>query len=213
MIQLVCDILKDRIADLPFVDVIAGLTQPVIDKRAAMTNAADIKIQKRIPVSYDIADKQSAKNAHLGAERDLVPNSAKKSIIYFEDYGTTVDKAVKTGNFNVAMVGNIRLVCWLNRKELVIYKYKHISAHVMSEMLKVLVTGRSISDNGITRMFVTASRLPVQDASIFARYNYDEAEFQYLRPPFEYFAIDLTVRYCVSPECLPYLNLNAEAHD
>ena len=35
------------------------------------------------------------------------------------------------------------------------------------------------------------------------RYNYDSSETQYLRPPYEYFAIDLTVKYVLRIGCVP----------
>ena len=47
-----------------------------------------------------------------------------------------------------------------------------------------------------------------QVKSIFSKYSYDETILQFLRPPFEYFAIDLIVTFIMRGDCLPEININ-----
>lgn len=203
MTKELCSILKERLADMDFVDVLAGLAQPVIDTK--FKEIEGVKIAKKMPVSYDVV---GGKSMYLGMERELVPNKSKKSIIYFEDFGTNADTSATVGARFMALSSQIRIVCFLNKEKLHQYKYNEVTAHCQSEILKRLVSGAGFSGNGITRIFCNIRQIPIQDANIFSRYNYDEAELQYLRPPFEYFAIDLTVRYQVIKSCLTAINLS-----
>lgn len=189
MTKEVATILKNRLAGLPFSDVIAGIVQPVVDEK--FTDDTNLRIQKKMPVSYDT---NQGKNTFLGSERQLVPDQGRKSFIYFEDFGSVENtKNVRAGD--LGYTSSLRLVCWLNKGKLDVDKYAEITAICIGEILKRLITPVAINDKGITRLFCRASRIVQQDAGIFSRYSYDEAELQYLRPPFEYFAIDLQCTY------------------
>jgi len=204
MVKEVSSIMKDRLSTLPFLDVIAGVAQPVIDVK--FRNDDNVKISKKMPVSYDLV---GGKSAVLGMERQLVPDQSKKSILYFEDFGTTQDTGARAQALSNSYVSNIRLVCWINKTKMVQYKYREITAQCIAAINRKLITGTSINSDGITRLMISLSRIPIQNADIFSRYNYDEAELQYLRPPFEYFAIDYTCKYRVKESCLPYINFEA----
>lgn len=197
-------VLKQQLVGLSFIDQLAGIVQPVIDQKFVDNdeekNSITNKIVKRMPVSYDLI---GGKDKYLGSERQLVPNESKKSIIYFEDFGTTVDTGKNVSTRVTAYNANIRLVCWLNKRKLNEDKYNELTAFCITEITKRLVKGKAINMLGITRLFLTVSRIPIQDAQIFSRYNYDEAELQYLRPPFEYFAIDFNARFATIGNCLP----------
>lgn len=204
MVKEVASIMKDRVSSLPFLDVIAGVAQPVIDVK--FRNGDNMKIEKKMPVSYDLV---GGKSAILGMERQLVPDQSKKSILYFEDFGTTQDTGARASALTMSYISTIRLVCWINKTKMVQYKYREITAQCIAQINRALITGTSINSDGITRLMISLNRIPIQNADIFSRYNYDEAELQYLRPPFEYFAIDYTCKYRVKESCLPYINFEA----
>ena len=188
-------ILKNRLVGLSFSEVIGGLAQAVSIVRYGGTigtdQVASLKIVKKLPVTYDMA---AGSNIYLGMEQELVPNQNKKSIIYFEDFGTNSDPNGRAGT--LAFISQIRLACWINRRNIGNGSpYAELTSKCIDEILHRIVTGKALNENGITRLFVNNPRFPIQDANIFSRYNYDEVESQYLRPPFEYFAIDFTARY------------------
>lgn len=204
MTKEIASVLKSRLSGLPFLDTLAGLAQPVIDVK--MRDDDNFKIVKKMPVSYDVA---GPKNTFLGMERQLVPDQSRKSILYFEDFGTVPDTSGRAGARSLSFISTLRVVCWINKTKLVNYKYNELTAVCMAEIINRLVIGTAINMNGIARLMVSVGRIPIQDAAIFSRYNYDEAELQYLRPPFEYFAIDLNCKYQVVRGCLPNINLSA----
>lgn len=205
MVKELCAILKGRVADLPFLETIAGLVQPVMDVRYAGTNQ-DIKIVKKMPVSYDFVD---GKDEILGMERQLVPDQGRKGMLYFEDFGTVPDTGRDVPANKIALITKVRVVCWMNKNAMVNYAYNEITAVTAAAVINKLCTGNATSSNGIVRLMVSLSAMPIQDINIFSRYNYHEAELQFLRPPFEYFALDLNCKYRIEPRCLPYINLNA----
>lgn len=201
MVKEVANILKGRLINLPFLHTVAGLAQPVIDSKYA-GDQENQKIQRKLPVSYDIED-------GVG-ERALVPDGTKKGILYFEDYGTQPDTGTKVRAGQLALITRMRVVCWVNKQKILEgdnVKYDEVTASFVADIVARLVSGSAINSTiGISRLFVTLAGLPIQDANIFSRYNYDEAELQYLRPPYEYFAIDLQCKYWVSQTCFQQLN-------
>lgn len=188
-------VLKSLLAPCSFVDTIAGIVQAVTDVKFA--DGTDTRLAKKKPVSYDTS---LGKSPFLGMERELVPNQARKSIMYFEDFGSTSDTQARANSFS--FITNIRFVCWMNKKNMGYDTYDDVTAQCIQEVLHLLITGRGINLNGIARLMVSNPRVLIQDANVFSRYNYDEDVFQYLRPPFEYFAIDLTCRYELRTQCI-----------
>lgn len=188
-------ILKNQLHNIQFLDVVAGIVQPVIDVKH--TDDSPAAISKKMPVSYDVT---GTNNSLLGTERQLVPDKSKKSILYFEDLGSTTDSNGKAGR--LTMITSIRLVCWMNKEKMGYSKYEDITARCISEILNRLIKGSCINYGGITRLFVSNPRILIQDAAIFSKYNYTEEVVQYLRPPFEYFAIDLTCKYEARRPCM-----------
>lgn len=184
------NVLKGRLTDLPFLDVVAGIVQPVVDTK--FKSVDNLAVSKKMPVSYDVTGKGTV----LGLERQLVPDQSKKSILYFEDFGSTTDAGAKAGT--LAFISNIRLVFWMNKLNCGWEKYDEVSLICIDRILKKLISPSGINGNGISRLFVRNPRILIQDANVFSRYNYDEAVVQYLRPPFEFFAIDLTAKYTVT---------------
>lgn len=199
MTKEIANIITLLLKDLSYKDILAGLAQPVIDKK--YTDDSRMPLARKMPVTYDVT---GHKNTALGMERELVPNQGKKSIIYCEDFGTSPDPRGKAGS--MAQITNIRVVAWLNKQKMGLGVHDEITAKCMREMITQICRGSAINYQGITRLFFTQGRILIQNAEIFSRYNYDEAESQYLRPPFEYFAIDFQAKYTVIGNgCMPAL--------
>jgi hypothetical protein len=196
-------VLRTKLAGLPFVEILAGMVQTVTQSDPNQDENAPAVITKRFPVSYDVV---GAGNC-VGTEVILMPDSSKKSLIYFEDYGIQV-----TGRIHgmVAYSSNLRLICWLNRANLVGDHYQEISGRCMASIVDRLLTQNPENVSMFTRLSVNVARIPPQDAALFGKYTYDETTRQYLRPPFEFFGIDLTATYQAPAKCLGGINWNIQ---
>lgn len=195
-------VLKVKLLTLPFIDLLAGLAQTLTTTDQDETNSTTI--QKRRPVAYD------AHNGNadcFGRETALIPDSSRKSIIYFEDFGITPGPfAHGLQSFN----SSLRLVCWLNRAKLVGDHYAEISGRCQAAIIGRLCHKNPENISMFQRLVINLQRIPPQDAMLFGRYTYNETDRQYLRPPFEFFGLDLTCVFYVSPKCLDGINWNVQ---
>ncbi|MCX6328202.1 MAG: hypothetical protein NTZ85_01625 [Bacteroidia bacterium] len=128
---------------------------------------------------------------------DAVPNSSKKSIVYFEDWGTVLkDESPDWKEF----ITQVRLICWFNYQ-----KTNHAEifdtlfmAHVMHE-IPFQIPSLTYIHNIRFNLF----RIPEKSPNLFSRYTYKEEESQYLMYPYDYFGLDYHVIYRVNLDCLP----------
>lgn len=187
MTKELANVMKGMLEGIEFLDVVAGIVQPVVDVKFKEAN--NMAISRKLPVSYDV----TGKGTTLGLERQLVPDQSKKSILYFEDFGSMTDTSARAGT--LAFITNIRLVFWMNKAKAGFEKYDEVSGICIEEILKRLVKSSGTNANGITRLFISNPRILIQDANVFSRYNYPEEVVQYLRPPFEFSAIDFSAKY------------------
>lgn len=196
----VAHILKERLAadgGLPFVEVLAGLAQRVEFKQP---NGDGNPVTKRMPVSYDTNVAQGCK---VTPETALVPNSKKRGILYFEDMGASFVDRVSGGAMKYR--STLVMVCWMNRARLVGDHYTEITSYCVTSALGKLKVREIANEGNFSRFLVTPGRVLPQDASVFSRYTYDETITQYLRPPFEFFGMELTVDYTIHPACVEQL--------
>lgn len=196
-------VLKAKIASLPFIDFLAGMVQTV---SVDMQDEAGIaKITKRFPVSYDT--NQPNPDCFGGPERMLIPDTGRKCIIYFEDYGIN---PVEKKHDLYGYLASIRLICWMNRAMLVGSNYTDVSGRAMAMIIQK-IAGRNPENIGIfTQLRTDVARIPPQEPALFSRYTYNEQDRQYLRPPFEFFGIDFACRFFVNPNCLNETQWNQE---
>lgn len=190
-------ILKERLVrdgGLPFVELISGLAQRVTFKQNNDDGAA---ITKTMPVSYD---NTTAERCTVTPERALIPDSSKKGLLYFEDMGSVFVDRMSGGAMKYR--STLILVCWMNRARLVGDNYAEITSYCVAGILKKLGVKSIKNEQPFIGMLVTPGRILPQDASVFSRYTYDEAVTQYLRPPFEFFGMELTIDYGIHPDCL-----------
>lgn len=194
------NVLKNRLASLPFIDVLAGTVQTltVTDTTGGGPDAESVETTttKRFPVSDD----HNQDPGIFGIETVLMPDSARRSIIYFEDYGISLLPELHGLKRYQC---NLRLIAWFNR-ELLTGKttYSPVSGPLMAAIIEKLVTLNPVNVAMFSRFMTRVVRIPAQDGALFGRYTYQETTRQYLRPPFEFFALDLENTFCVNPSCL-----------
>lgn len=196
----IASILKGRLAangNLPFVEVLAGLAQTVTYKEQDENGNP---VTKRMPVAYDT---NVAPGCTVSPERAVVPDSNKKGLIYFEDLGVRFIDRVSGGAMKYQ--ADLVLVCWMNRARLVGDSYTEITSYAVTRILQKLQLKTIKNEGQFTRFRVFPGKVLPQDAAVFSRYTYDETITQYLRPPFEFFGMQITVEFCISPNCVTEL--------
>lgn len=194
-------LLKNRIQSdggLEFIDVYSGLVQTV--SRRIEDENGNPKTQ-RFPVSYDT----NIVDCGRSPEKALTPDSTKKGLIYFEEV-SPVSIGRRTASGFYFYRSNINLVAWLNRKKITGDVYSEISKKTIERILAKL-SDRQETEVGFINVQIKPESIR-QDATIFSRYTYDEEVTQYLRPPFEFFAISLSVSFYSKIYCEPELNIS-----
>jgi len=183
-------ILLGKLQDAPWLSRTSGVVQVV--NRVIDTGDGTF-ITKRIPVaSYATTLDCSSTQA------DMIPDSSTKGMLYFEDGGVTAPVKARTG---WQYTSKLRLVCWLNTQLITGDDTTLLSARVITGIATRL-SGNPFSSEPFSRIAVSISNIPVQDATIFSKYDYSETETQYLMSPYEYFALDLSVTYTIAGSCV-----------
>lgn len=197
MIRELCEVLKNKIvaANLPFIDMIAGAVKTVTYTDEDETGS---KYIYTFPVSWQ-TNAQPCKPTS-SPELDLIPDSSKKGICYFEQEGASV--MTGTGD-RTGYAATMTLVCWYNKLLITGYNYNNVQTNYIAQMQRALGIGRNpFNQYPFTRVMVLSTRILPQDGSIFTKYTYVEQYRQYLMQPFEYFAMQLDVRFSVADNCL-----------
>jgi hypothetical protein len=192
----IANILKGRLAEgagLPFVQDMAGLVQTVEYRE---TNSDGNPVTKRMPVSYDT---NIVPGCIISPEIAMVPDSNKKGLLYFEDLGCSYVDRVSGGALKYQ--SRLVLVCWMNRARITGDHYDEITAPALMQVIKKLRPGKLGNEGIFSRFSVTVGRILPQDKAIFSRYTYDESITQYLRPPFEFFGMEVLTSFAVHPDC------------
>lgn len=187
----IANIFKRHIDDLTWVDKIAGLVQTANIRQ----KEGDSYVNKSYPISCDITVDQCTS----GQYQDLAPDSKKKSVLYFEDGG--VDFVERIGN-RMKFRGSLRLVCWLNLREINRGTCDGdagdcgISGDYVIDVIKTLPTS-PISTVDFVSIQVTNISQVERSVAIFSKYTYSEFATQYLMYPYDYFALDLNVDFII----------------
>ena len=190
MINDIGIILKSYISTLPFTDKIAGVVKPITYKE---TDQSGRVITKTIPVDCNVTHADCVNKKYT----DLIPNSQYKSVMYFEDQGTTrLSDTPKDFTFQ----STLKLVCWLNLKKMGKTNCSN-SALAVASVLNVLPT-RYFNNGVYTRMLIEVTGQDIKSPQIFSRYTYDEEKTQFLMYPYDYFSLTVQVKFTISKACI-----------
>ena len=165
-----------------YADVVAGLSMPM---RMTIN-----EVDKVFPVYYK--DLETCQNDII---QNLVPDSSKRSIIYFE----TISQPTITQNnkFFDEFNATVRLVCWVN--------YKKINPNIQD--VSVLVA--NILDVFPQKLndieFISSIRISlleqVSKQDLFTQYTFNEQEHQFMTYPYDAFGLDYEITFRVARGC------------
>lgn len=183
----IANIIVDYLKDLTWTDKIAGLTQIA---RVSQQDG-ERKVEKRYPISCSVEAKCTE-----GCYDELMPNSAYRSLMYFEDGGFSF---VRTAGNRKYYQSSMRLVCWLNYKKLP--GGCGASADYIIDIIKKLPAFPQNIGDMLSVDIQVVSQVP-RSNGIFSAYTYNELQTQYLMLPYDYFALEIRTSFYIVTECL-----------
>ena len=204
MLDLICDNYKTQIAALPYSGKVAGLTKTAVRRIEGETEDGQkyLLSEQKFPIAANIVGSECWRN---GLYKDLAPNSALKSVIYFEQVSPeiiTPETQLKQYEATV----KFRLAAWFNLKKIGIAA--ELPNEIKYELMKILQVGISVTVGGHVSKVRTTINQIITDPSVFAKYSYEKVLIEnMLLYPYSYFAIDCTANYFINPKCYTFTPL------
>lgn len=217
----IASMLAAHLINLPFLTVTAGLVQEL---SIAVPNGTKGTKVKKIPAVRTIYTKPvttgGAFNGSFnlsfstgGATQntcekiddyfDLIPKTKETGILYFEDLGT---KLVKEDIRKSEYTSTMNLVCWLNMKKIGDnYDIGDFIAATIAQIPMQLTHSEFIIGGRVKCEGVLPNR-----PSPFVKYDYNEAEKQFITHPFDYFSLRITASVLINKMCGVNITLNPE---
>lgn len=193
------NILKAQIEGLPFIERLGGLVR-------TLTISEDVegtKKRKTFPIDCSV----SADDCVRGKYQDLIPNDAKRSVLYFEEIGPVQD--IGRNRENYMFRSQLRLVGWLNLKKMGFTDCTWSGKAVLQILSRL--PRKPFNSGDLLRIKITSvAEVEKQAANIFGKYTYDEAINQYLLYPFDYFALNISTDFEVNPACIDEIAMQDE---
>jgi hypothetical protein len=205
----IADILKGYITGLNFIDKLGGMAQIGYFTQAELSKKMDIKdftwdgmqviklpIVPSTPPKYEV----------------YCMDKGKKSIIFFEDLGTTSETLNRD---YTTYVSKLKLICWFDQSKL---NALNTNKSQMIQQIIQAIDGEHANDGIFNRIYAEFKEEDKLGDNIFSNYDIDIAMIQYLMYPYDAFGLTFEVGYaigkdCVSPieidplECFPKNNL------
>lgn len=180
MIEVAANLMAERLRQLQFIETVCGIAVP--------QHFNDNGTAKVFPACPPL---QGEENVWL------VPESSKSAIAYFEAMSVR-QTDILSGNRGGIYDAVLRCVVWLNNDRLVPKQAKSSAASAVVANLH----GRYGDFPPISNLRVWVTGEPLQSPDvIFGKWDYNEAELQYLMPPYTFFAVDFLLSYVVQTFC------------
>lgn len=194
------EIIKSKLADLSFIEKLAGVVK--IMNTTAM-DANNRSVRKSFPIACNMTYEDcSVKGMYM----DLVPNSKVKSIVYLEDQGI---RKLNNNGANKVYQATYLLVGWLNLKKLGITDCSG-SGKAVANILRVLDL-KPFNSGIYLKIQIEDLGQNAASNNPFAKYTYDEDKTQYLMYPYDYFSIPLQVTFEINTStCIDDFPTNEE---
>lgn len=203
MNQDIAGILKTYLQEEIYVDKLSGMVRPV--SIAFPTSTPGRVVYKTFPIACDVPYEGCQADT---MNKDMIPDDTKRSIIYFEDGGVDFEKRENNLMF---FNSRLKIIGWINLR-----KFKHsgcsLSSTIVTRIIRKLPT-QPVNNGIYTRLHIVSISQAVKHPNIFSPYSYNETETQYLVYPFDYFALNISVKFAVNKNCLNEIELDdAECH-
>lgn len=205
MVSQALSLVADTFRDLPWVDKYSGLT------RTARRQTVD-RDNKRSTQSFPVTIECSADDCwNKSRYKDLVPDSSRKSIVYWEQTG---DLPITPLNRKfLSAQTSLRLYCWFNL--LALGKDDcDFKSLVFAELVRVFYRKKiNLEENEfkISNLKLVPLRLNSFDKSLthFAKYTYGDLEALFVYP-YDFCTIDFELSFTMPVNCFPEIAIGDE---
>jgi hypothetical protein len=181
----IAELLKARLQDLTYIGRLAGLV------RGQSYDRQGTKIT--IPVALSVQDRVAC-DATPDLQ-DMVPNDGYASMVYFEDLGISKTTSRTRG---ITFTSRLRLVCWLNSGRL---GGDATAGDKIAQVFITQLTHGPYNSGPYIGVRHRVDGMPVRGPGLFQGYTYPDSARQFLMPPFDAFAIDVSTEFRVRAGC------------
>ena len=186
----IANIVVSYIKELDWIDKLAGMTQIV---RVTQTSG-DAKVEKRYPISCQMAFDEACTE---GCYDELAPNSAYRSVVYFEDGSFSF---VRQEGKRLYYDSTIRLIAWLNYKKLADGGCGATGNYIV-DIIKAL-PAFPVTVDDLMSVTIRVMSQAVRSEAIFAPYTYNVFQTQYLMLPYDFFSLEIRTSFYIIAECV-----------
>jgi hypothetical protein len=174
-------------ANLPWVDKVAGLTRAISTRK---NKAVEV-----LPIACDVVNTQDCDASTVD---HMLPDERYRSVLFIEcdQFPRRVEERGIPG---MTWVGRFRVVVWMDcTKAGGGFGCGDTAAENLISALEVPPFTAGLFQ---FVLITVVGGGPVRGRDIFAKYTLDEARSQYLHYPFDYFALDLEVKFTTKKGC------------
>lgn len=185
----------------PYLSLIGGVVQTLETNEGDEDN---IKIFRQ-PVT-EFFETESLCDRDKG-EISMMPDSSHRGIMYFEDQGSSPNGKSLQGA--TGWTSRLECVVWYNRNRVSGKTYDDVTALMIADII-----GKTQTDlqhlGSFIGVNVKVTGVQPQNVGIFSKYTYDEKFDQYLRPPYDYFALSMEVDFFLDVNCFDKFEIKEE---
>lgn len=198
MINKIIDSLLPSLQALSFADLVAGVVVPV--SRDIPNDGDTGTVTETFPAYLNYSKTVCAPADYI----DLVPDSARKSIMYFEDGGSTIESESRH-YYNVE--SSVKLVWWANLKNI---SALTLDGTILSANILEAIPHFLPNIDYCTKIQIEFTGMDKNDSGIFSAYTYEETRKQYLMYPFDYGALNFTIKWQLAKDCINDIVINSD---
>jgi len=194
MNAVIAELLRDEIDGLAFVERTAGLVRSLPVK----VPSEDGVVIKNIPVAL---------NNEVPCEPEemmaLVPDSDKKSIVFFEDGGVSIERR---DSWYLHCRSSLTMVAWFNLPAI---NPDYSDATLLMAHLVATVPKYLDNQDYVTRIMTIPIGELTKD-TVYSQYDLDLAENMYFAFPYDYAAFQFDVVFAIPKNCLDAVTIDPD---
>ena len=186
MINDIANILKVQIESLNWIETIEGIVKPLTYRQKGGNVVT-------IPAVINATPSLCTQGKYL----DLVPNTNKKSIIYFEDNGFEPTESFTCHYLRFTSV--LRLICWVNLK---LINQTYNSTTLLEQSIIKAIDYQLANNSPYVKIITQLNSVLRKAAELFSGYSFDEVLSQYITYPYDCFGMDWQVDFSIHKSCI-----------
>lgn len=201
MIYKIAELLRDQISSLNFVEVAAGLAKPYIVRvnTTPIDAEAPEMLDKIVPMAYNDLGIVCETDGSL---YELVPDTTKKSIVWWEDLGT---EPLVEETYYYQCRSSLMCVGWWN---LPLIDQTMIDPSLLVANIIAAVPESLTNVDYLSQIRVAFAGEEISGASVLDKYTFNDAEDQFATFPYAVTGIRFTVDFAFGKNCVDTVVLN-----